>query len=154
LRVIPFRCEECESDAPCIHTERIVLDKENKMKHDLDEKRAAAWKHGYGESKKEFNQREEVYAEFLHNEDFEKWQPFVFVAKDSEKFRIGAIAAQREYMRALWILNRFTTYEGPDWFRLCDKIHENWRMLQLMIFSNNRRALWNDELNGEPELIK
>jgi hypothetical protein len=69
--------------------------------------------------------------------------------QDKEEYRLGAIAAQREYMRALWILNRFTIYESPGWYRLCDKIHENWRLLKQMIESNEKIIYWNEELNGK-----
>ena len=68
---------------------------------------------------------------------------------DTELYRSGAIAAQREYMRALWILNRFTIYESPAWYRLCDKIHENWRLLKFMMESNEKLSYWDSELNGE-----
>ena len=68
--------------------------------------------------------------------------------KDNEIFRMGAIAAQREYMRALWILNRFTIFQSPQWNCLCDKIHENWRVLNQMMESNEKINYWNEELNG------
>ena len=93
-------------------------------------------------------EREKVYSEFLHHDDFDAWQPYCYMDKDTESFRLGSIAAQREYVRALWILNRFTVYQSPQWNRLCDKIHENWRVLNQMMESNEKINYWNSELNG------
>jgi len=94
-------------------------------------------------------EREKVYSEFLHLHDFETWQPFCYMKKDSKIFRMGAIAAQREYVRALWIVNRFTVFQSPQWYRLIDKIHENWRVLNQMTESNKKINYWNEELNGQ-----
>lgn len=89
-----------------------------------------------------------MYAEFLRFNDFETWQPFVYLNMDSEDFRLGAVAAQREFMRALWILQRFNKFQSPEWYRLGDKIHENWRLLKRMIESNEKRNYWSQKLNG------
>jgi hypothetical protein len=124
---INFRCEVCKVDIPCEH--QIIED--------------------YKDSRNSDTNREKVYCEFLHLHDFETWQPFCYVNKDSDIFRMGAISAQREYMRALWILNRFTVYQSPSWFRLCDKIHENWRLLNFMMESNQKLSHWNKKLNGD-----
>lgn len=123
---IKFRCEVCKVDIPC--------------EHSIDKTRDLAWIADM--------EREKVYAEFLHLHDFETWQPFVYMDKESQVYRMGAIAAQREYVRALWILNRFTIFQSPSWNRLCDKIHENWRVLNQMIESNEKINYWNEELNG------
>jgi len=125
---INFRCEVCKVDIPCEH--QIIEDYKEKG-WNLD------------------TNREKVYSEFLHLHDFETWQPFCYVKKDSDIFRMGAISAQREYLRALWILNRFTVYQSPSWFRLCDKIHENWRLLKFMMESNQKLSYWNKKLNGD-----
>jgi len=124
---LKYRCNICKVDIPC--------------KHQLDDTRAKAWLADL--------EREKVYSEFLHLHDFETWQPFCYMMKDSEVFRLGSIAAQREYVRALWILNRFTVYQSPQWNRLCDKIHENWRVLNQMMESNEKINYWNEELNGQ-----
>ncbi len=125
---INFRCEICKIDIPCEHTH-------------VEDYREIGWNNDHN--------REEVYSEFLHLHDFETWQPFCYVKKDSNIFRMGSISAQREYLRALWILNRFTLYESPEWYRLCDKIHENWRTLKFMLESNQKIAYWNNKINGE-----
>jgi hypothetical protein len=124
---INFRCEVCRVDVPC--------------EHQIEDYKEKGWNVD--------KNREQVYSEFLHLHDFETWQPFCYMQKDSNIFRIGAIAAQREYMRALWILNRFTVYQSPSWFRLCDKVHENWRVLKFMMESNEKLAYWNNKLNGD-----
>lgn len=121
-----YRCLICKVDIPC--------------KHQIEATRNEAWNADL--------EREKTYSEFLHHDDFEKWQPFSYMNKEDEKFRIGAIAAQREYLRALWILNRFNLFQSPDWYRLCNKIHENWKVLNKMIESNEKINYWNEELNG------
>ena len=122
-----FRCQICKIDIPC--------------EHQIDETRDKAWIAD--------TEREKVYSEFLHLDDFETWQPFCYMKKDSELFRIGSIAAQREYVRALWIVNRFTIFQSPQWYRLIDKIHENWRVLNQMTESNEKINYWNEEFNGQ-----
>ena len=124
---INFRCNVCKVDTPC--------------EHKIKDYQEIGWNLDLN--------REKVYSEFLHLHDFETWQPFCYMKNDTELYRSGAIAAQREYMRALWILNRFTIYESPSWFRLCDKIHENWRLLKFMMESNEKLSYWDSELNGE-----
>ena len=121
-----FRCQSCKVDIPC--------------EHQVADMRAKAWLADL--------EREKVYSEFLHLYDFETWQPFCYMDKESEQWRVGSISAQREYVRALWILNRFTLFQSPSWNRLCDKIHENWRVLNQMIESNEKINYWNEELNG------
>jgi len=124
---IKFRCEVCRADVPC--------------EHQIEDYKESGWN---GDTN-----REKVYCEFLHLHDFETWQPFCYMNKDNELFRLGSIAAQREYLRALWILNRFTLYQSPSWSRLCDKIHENWRLLNFMMESNQKLSYWNKKLNGD-----
>jgi hypothetical protein len=124
---IKFRCEICKVDTPC--------------PHQIDEVRTKAWLADL--------EREKTYSEFLHINDFETWQPFCYMDQDTELRRVGAIAAQREFIRALWILNRFNQFQSPAWYRLTDKIHENWRVLQQMIESNEKINYWNEELNGQ-----
>ena len=124
---IKFRCEVCKVDIPC--------------QHQVEDYKEKGWNID--------KNREKVYSEFLHLHDFETWQPFCGVKEDSDIFRMGAISAQREYLRALWILNRFTVYQSPSWFRLCDKIHENWRLLNFMMESNQKLSYWNKKLNGD-----
>jgi hypothetical protein len=124
---IKFRCEVCKVDVPC--------------HHEVEDYKEKGWNLD--------KNREQVYSEFLHLHDFETWQPFCEVKEDSNIYRVGAISAQREYLRALWILNRFTIYQSPSWFRLCDKIHENWRLLNFMMESNEKLSYWNKKLNGD-----
>jgi len=124
---LDFKCNICKVDTPC--------------EHQTDEIRNAGWN---GDQ-----DRAEFYSKFLHDGDFEKWQPCCYMKHDSKEFQLMALAAQREYQRALWILNRFTIYNSPDWNRLCNKIHENWRTLAQMELRVNRDNYWlkNGEVN-------
>lgn len=129
-----YRCEKCKVDTPC--------------EHQLEDYKNKGWDYGFASNGKYYDEREEVYGEFLHSNDFELWQSFCYMKHNTKQFRIGAIAAQREYMRALWILNRFTIFRSPDWYRLLDKVHENWRTLLFMIESDKKLSYWETKLNG------
>lgn len=103
----------------------------------LEENRIKGWNDGWDIQK----DRAEVYGEFLKDNDFETWQPICYMEHDSVEFREGQINAQREYLRGLWILNRCTIYASAPWYQLCDRICENWRILERMIESNRK---WKD----------
>jgi hypothetical protein len=125
----------CQVDTPC--------------KHQVENNRLKAWVAGFNPSGKYYDQREEVYGEFLRSGDFETWQKFCYMDQNTEEYRLGAIAAQREFMRALWILNRFNTFQSPAWYRMGDKVLNNFRVLKQMIESNEKRIYWDEELNGK-----
>jgi len=57
----------------------------------------------------------EDYALFLHEGDFEKFQPYCYMKKHTDEYYKGCLIAEQELTRALWIRQRFTTYLDIDW---------------------------------------
>jgi len=55
------------------------------------------------------------YALFLHDGDFEKFQPYCYIEKNTIPYYEGALIAEQEFTRALWIRQRFTTYLDIEW---------------------------------------
>jgi len=51
------------------------------------------------------------YEFFIQEGDFERWQPFCYMNTGSQEWWEG-------YTLACWIMNRFTTYWGPEWSKL------------------------------------
>lgn len=111
-----FKCKVCKVDTPCKHSLDII--RESSFFCD------------------EF--REETYAQFLHDGDFEKFQPATTMDHNSREFLELALEAQKEYYRALWIQNRFTIYRSPQWELLDSKLFEEWKVLGRMTLRLNR----------------
>ena len=55
--------------------------------------------------------RMEQYGAYLQEGDFEEWQPFCYIDKDSPEFKIAKV-------RALWIMSRFEVYCSIEWKKL------------------------------------
>jgi len=55
------------------------------------------------------------YGLFLHDGDFEKFQPYCYIKKNTIEYYQGCLIAEMEMTRALWIRQRFTTYLDIDW---------------------------------------
>lgn len=50
----------------------------------------------------------EVYSKILHTGDFERWQKFCYMDKNSQEFKMGKL-------NALWIIQRFTEFGSEEW---------------------------------------
>ena len=61
------------------------------------------------------------YSTFLHDGDYERWQPYT----DSSKDRTPTEQDRKELARYSWVLNRFTTYGSKEWHNL-HKIFESY----------------------------
>jgi len=55
------------------------------------------------------------YALFLHDGDFEQFQPFCYIEKNTIEYYKGVLIAEQELTRALWIKQRFTDYLDIHW---------------------------------------
>lgn len=55
------------------------------------------------------------YAEFLHDGDFERFQPVCDHDKHSLQYLKDCVEIQREYVRALWIKQRLPVFLSPEW---------------------------------------
>ena len=61
------------------------------------------------------------YSKFLHDGDYEHWQPYTDRLKD----RTPTDLDRKELTRCAWILNRFTKYGSKEWHNL-HKIFESY----------------------------
>ena len=69
------------------------------------------------------NERMEFYGLFLNDGDFEKYQKYCYMDKDTVEFRKAKYEVDKlkiegtwqEQARVLWIKNRFTEYNGYWW---------------------------------------
>jgi len=91
------------------------------------------------------NDRLEEYSKFLHEGDFEKYQPNCYLDRMSKRYLIACCDAEREMLRAIWIRNRLTTYLSPDWNEMCMQVERHYAMIlkyETMIqnYDDNRRA--------------
>jgi len=102
-----FRCSICKSDIPCEHM--------------VDNARASGWDTD--------NDRAEEYSKFLHDGDFEKYQPNCYLDRMSKEYLQACLEAEREMLRAIWIRNRLTTYLSPDWNEMCMKVERHYAMI-------------------------
>lgn len=55
--------------------------------------------------------RMNTYSKFLQEGDFEEWQQYCYIDKDSPEFKIAKV-------RALWIMSRFEVYCSIEWKKL------------------------------------
>lgn len=77
--------------------------------------------------------RFEEYSLFLHEGDFEKWQPVCYMDKNSDEFNRLKEEAQRipesndkvSEARRYWILMRFPIYQEDEWKVLRDKLNSH-----------------------------
>jgi len=76
-----------------------------------------AWTGGGKDQDKVFKDRMELYSKVLQDGDFERWQKFCYIDKNSREFKQG-------YINALWIFNRFTRFNSPEWSILCQQMRK------------------------------
>jgi len=121
-----YRCEQCKQDTPCIHTQR-----------------SAGWT---GEKE---SVRMKYYSDFMHEGDFEKWQPACYMDHSSSGYLDSLLECEREYVRALWILSRHTTYYNHDWFANFYRLDFEYEVLKRMIDWREKRDFGDNVGSGE-----
>ena len=89
--------------------------------------------HGMNHSEEDhIDLRFEIYAYFLQEGDFERYQPACYLSRDSKEFQELKAEAEAipdskdpvEQLRKLWILERFTVYQSKEWTDYQEKIIE------------------------------
>ena len=72
----------------------------------------------------DIDDKAEYYSQFLHDGDFEYWMPCCFSSDSKKKAEADALKLEgtdKEKARILWIKNRFTVYQSPEWKQLADE---------------------------------
>ena len=110
-------------------------------------------KYGRNKAAKDYNfyeiDRVYFYTIFLHEGDFEKWQPACYMDKLSDEFLnlkaeaddIPPSTDPVMEMRRLWILNRFTIYQKKEWTRLRDLGKIQWMKIPDIVEITKKVAL-------------
>lgn len=97
------KCLICRVDVPCLHQ--------------LDEMRMEGWLDGWRENRPD-GDRTECYGLFLHDEDFDKFQPFCYIEPKSlnnPQWVDALYQTECELLRGYWIRARCCEYLGPEW---------------------------------------
>lgn len=72
----------------------------------------------------------EEYSYFLHDGDFEKYQPNTnLTACRSREYLVASMQAEKEMTRGLWILNRLTRYGDTHWSLLVKETQLHYDMI-------------------------
>jgi len=69
------------------------------------------------------------YSIYLHDGDFEKYQPNINLNPHTREYLIQALDAERELTRALWIMNRLTRYGDVHWTLLNKEVATHYEMI-------------------------
>jgi len=72
----------------------------------------------------------DYYSDFLHDEDYEKFNPNINLDPMSREYLAQSLTAHREYARAIWILNRLTRFGDVHWSLLNNEFQKQYNMIK------------------------
>jgi len=87
-----------------------------------DELKFRAWTGDGKDEEKIFDRTMLVYSNMLADGDFERWQKFCYLDKNSKEYREG-------FLNMMWIFQRFTQFGSPEWVQANEFIQKNYEVL-------------------------
>jgi len=90
----------------------------------------------------------DYYSDFLHDGDYEKYNPNINLVPGSREYLVQALFTAREMTRAIWLMNRLTKFGDVHWSLLNKEFQVHYGMI---LYWENQIKAYDDYSRSESE---